>query len=51
VARSPDLIKRGETDGTKLIGSTPAAFTKHIGAELVRWQKVVREASIKLEEN
>jgi tripartite-type tricarboxylate transporter receptor subunit TctC len=47
--RSPDLVDRFLKDGVELIGSTPAGFQKHIGAEVRKWERVVAEAGIKLE--
>lgn len=50
IARAPDLVKRMETDGAEMVGSTPEQFRKTIATETVRWRKVVQENNIKLEE-
>ena len=50
VAKSPDLVKKFESEYTVLVGSTPEEFAKTISTEYVRWRKVVEENNIKLEE-
>ena len=51
-ARDPATIKQMVTDtgdGTILIGSTPAVLKAHIGDEINRWRRLVREHGIKVE--
>ena len=50
VAKAPDLIKRMDTEGAELVGSTPEQFRKVIATEAARWRKVVQDNGIKLEE-
>jgi len=50
IAKAPDLIKRMDTEGAELVGSTPEQFRKIIATEAARWRKVVQENGIKLEE-
>jgi len=50
VAKSPDIIKRMEADGSTMVGGTPEQFARHIGSELARWRKLVAENDIKLEQ-
>jgi tripartite-type tricarboxylate transporter receptor subunit TctC len=50
VARAPDIAAKIEPEGSVLVGSTPAEFRELITVETARWQKVVREAGIKIED-
>jgi tripartite-type tricarboxylate transporter receptor subunit TctC len=50
VAKSPDVAGPLEAEGGTMIGSTPAQFRQVIVTEIERWQKVVRDAGIKLEQ-
>lgn len=50
VARMPDVIATLEAEGSSLVGSTPAQFRQLIVTEIGRWQKIVQEAGIKVEE-
>jgi len=43
---SPDIRDRLLADGAEPVGSTPAAFRKHLDAEIAKWRKVVRSAGI-----
>jgi tripartite-type tricarboxylate transporter receptor subunit TctC len=45
--RSPDVVKRLLTDGSEVVGSTPAQFTALIRAEIPKWRKVIERAGIK----
>ncbi|AVA34194.1 tripartite-type tricarboxylate transporter receptor subunit TctC [Cupriavidus metallidurans] len=49
VLTQPELRSQLAANGYEPVGSTPAALGAHIDAELVRWNKVVREAGVKLE--
>ena len=49
VLAQPDLRAQIAANGYEPVGSTPAALGKHIDAELVRWNKVVKDAGVKLE--
>lgn len=50
VAKSPDVAGPLEAEGGVMIGSTPAQFRQVMVSEVDRWQKVVRDAGIKLEQ-
>lgn len=49
-ARTPEIVKALEADGSFMVGNTPAQFRELILAETERWRKVVKDADIKLEE-
>jgi len=48
-AKAPDLGERMANDGGEALGTTPEEFARHLAAEVARWQKVVRDANIRLE--
>jgi tripartite-type tricarboxylate transporter receptor subunit TctC len=48
-ARSPDIAERMVADGGEPLGSTPEEFARLLAGEVARWQRVVREARIKLD--
>lgn len=50
VAKDPAVIQKLATEANTPIGSTPAQFKQHISSEIARWNKVVRDTGIKLEE-
>lgn len=50
IAKSPELLQRGQTDGTVMVGSTPQAFLNMLTAEIFRWKTVVTANGIILEE-
>jgi len=50
VARAPEVVKKMESDGAEMVGSTPEQFRQVIAVESARWRKVVQENGIKLEE-
>jgi tripartite-type tricarboxylate transporter receptor subunit TctC len=33
-------------DGAEPVGSTPAAFQKHLATEIAKWRKVVKAAGV-----
>ena len=45
--RHPDVAKRLAADGSEAVGSSPAQFGKHIGAERDKWAKVIRDRGIR----
>lgn len=45
---SPDVRDRLLADGAEPVGSSPAAFQKHLAAEIVKWRKVVQSAGLQL---
>jgi len=45
----PDVAERFSGEGLELVTSTPAEFATFIAAELRKWDKVVKDAKIKLE--
>ncbi|PLP99505.1 tripartite tricarboxylate transporter substrate binding protein [Cupriavidus pauculus] len=49
VLAQPELRAQIAANGYEPVGSTPAALGAHIDAELVRWNKVVTNAGVKLE--
>lgn len=46
---APDLRDRMLADGAEPIGSTPAAFQKHVETEMAKWRKVVKSAGVTAE--
>ena len=50
VARLPDVAGPLEAQGGTMIGSTPAQLQQLILTEITRWNKVVADSNIKLEE-
>ena len=50
VAKAPDVISAMEAEGSVMVGSSPAQFRQHIQHETERWQRVIQQADIKLEE-
>ncbi len=49
VVKSPDLAEKLSADGGEPVGSTPQEFHKLIAAEILVWNKVIRESGIKVE--
>ncbi len=49
VLRLPEMIERFKGDGVELVGSTPAEYRKHIEAEIVKWERVVKTAGIQVD--
>lgn len=47
--RDPELQNKFYQAGAKLIGNTPEQFTQIIAEDKVRWEKVIRQAEIKLQ--
>lgn len=45
---SPDVRNRMLTDGAEPVGSSPAAFQKHLAAEIAKWRGVVQNAGLQL---
>jgi tripartite-type tricarboxylate transporter receptor subunit TctC len=45
----PEMKERLSADGAEAVGNRPDEFTAYIRAELVKWDKVVKSAGIKLE--
>jgi tripartite-type tricarboxylate transporter receptor subunit TctC len=48
-AAAADVAARLAPDGGEAVGSTPQAFAQHIGTEIARWRKVVREAGVRID--
>jgi tripartite-type tricarboxylate transporter receptor subunit TctC len=46
---APELRERMLSDGAEPIGSTPAAFQKHLASEMAKWRRVVKSAGVKAE--
>jgi len=49
VLRNPEMQERFKADGVELVGSTSAEYQKHISAEIVKWEGVVKKAGIKVD--
>jgi tripartite-type tricarboxylate transporter receptor subunit TctC len=49
VLGEPDIRSRYATLGIEPVGNTPAQFAQQIRADLARWEKVVRQANIRIE--
>ena len=49
VLGEPDIRNRYATLGIEPVGNTPAQFAEQIRADLARWEKVVRQANIRIE--
>jgi tripartite-type tricarboxylate transporter receptor subunit TctC len=49
VLAEPDVRSRYATLGIEPVGNTPAQFAEQIRADLARWEKVVRQADIRIE--
>jgi len=49
VVKSPDVAERLSADGGETVGSTPQEFRKLIAAEILVWNKVVRESGVKVD--
>ncbi len=50
VAKAPDVTATMEAEGSIMVGSTPLQFRQYIAGEIERWQRVVQQADIRLEE-
>lgn len=50
LAKAPEIVKRMDTDGAEMVGSTPAQLRQVVVTESARWRKIVQENGIKLEE-
>jgi len=48
-AKLPDVAERIVADGGEALGTTAKAFGRHLADEVARWQRVVKEANIRLE--
>ena len=48
--KSPAIVAQLDKQGSVAVGSSPEQFRQHIAIELVRWNKVVTDANLKLEE-
>lgn len=46
---APELRDRMLADGAEPVGSTPAAFQKHIDTEIAKWRKVVKSGGVTAE--
>jgi tripartite-type tricarboxylate transporter receptor subunit TctC len=48
-AKAPEVVERMALEGGEALGTTPEEFGRYLAAETQRWQKVVRDANIRLE--
>jgi tripartite-type tricarboxylate transporter receptor subunit TctC len=46
--KAPDVVQRLASDGSTPVGSSPDQFSAHIKTEIVKWQKLVKEAKLDL---
>ncbi len=46
--KDPKVIKRLESDGTIMVGNTPAQFRQAIVTETERWRKVIKETGVQV---
>jgi len=49
IVRSPDVADKFSADGGEPVGSTPLEFRKLLAAEILVWQRVIRESGVKVE--
>ena len=49
VLKDPEVANRYATLGIEPVGNTPEQFGQQIRADLARWEKVVKQAGIKVE--
>jgi tripartite-type tricarboxylate transporter receptor subunit TctC len=49
ILRTPEVSERFAREGTEVVAGSPEEFARYIGAEAVKWAKVVRSAGIKPE--
>jgi tripartite-type tricarboxylate transporter receptor subunit TctC len=47
-ARSPEILRKLEDDGTIIVGSTAEEFRQRIATEAARWRKVAQDSGAKL---
>lgn len=47
-ARSPEILRKLEDDGTIIVGSTAEEFRQRIASEAARWRKVAQDSGAKL---
>jgi tripartite-type tricarboxylate transporter receptor subunit TctC len=50
IVRSREIGERFEADGAIAIGSSPQQFAAFLKADMAKWNKVIREANIQLEQ-
>jgi tripartite-type tricarboxylate transporter receptor subunit TctC len=48
VLKQPDVVKRFAADGSTPVGSSPEEFNAHIKSEIAKWQKLVKDAGLRL---
>jgi len=48
ILRQPDMVERLRNIGMEPIGDTPEQFAAHIIAEMKKWDKVIKEAGIRI---
>jgi tripartite-type tricarboxylate transporter receptor subunit TctC len=50
IVGSGEIVARFEADGAIAIGSSPQQFSAFLKSEMAKWNKVIREAKIQLEQ-
>lgn len=45
---SPEVVERLSADGSTPMTSTPAQFRAHIGSEITKWRKLVKDAGLQM---
>jgi len=49
ILKLPDVGERLASDGSEPIGSTPQEFAAYIQAEIIKWEKVIKQSGAKVE--
>jgi tripartite-type tricarboxylate transporter receptor subunit TctC len=49
ILHAPNVLDRLESDGPIPVGNSPQEFAAHIRAEQAKWNKVIREAHVRIE--
>jgi tripartite-type tricarboxylate transporter receptor subunit TctC len=49
ILKLPDIQERLQALGAEVVGSSPAEFATYLAAEIDRWSKVAKAASVKLD--
>ena len=50
IVRSHEIGERFEADGAIAIGSSPQQFAAFLKGEMAKWNRVIKEANIQLEQ-
>jgi tripartite-type tricarboxylate transporter receptor subunit TctC len=47
IAKMPDVAEKFREDGSTMLGTTPDEFRRHVGTEIERWKRIVKENGIR----